>query len=470
MSTTRYAQVGMGARGEMYYQSLIDQFGDVSTVVAFCDLNQGRTDLAKAWTQSRGVAARTYSVEQFDRMVHETKPDVVIVTTKDSDHADYICRSLDLGCDVICEKPMTIDAASCQRIIDAQRRTGKQIIVTFNARYLPYAAQVKDLLMSGAIGEVLSVDFHWMLDVRHGADYFRRWHRQKENSGGLLVHKATHHFDLANWWLSSVPKSVFAQGQRRFYTPHTADRFGLSQRGERCLDCAEADNCRFHLDLRSSNNLQQLYVETEKHDGYFRDRCVFSEQIDIEDTMNLLIDYQNGVKMTYSLNAFMPWEGLTVNFNGTRGRIEHQVVQEPRVFDNGQPTMAFNERAVGQMKTPGISTVVYPHFGRVYAVDPWLGSTGKTHGGADELMLYDLFASQPPYQDKYQRKADHRAAAYSILIGIAADRSMDIDRQIAINELVHDLAMPDFPPMPTDEESLTFESVTEVQPMRPGWI
>ena len=69
------------------------------------------------------------------------------------------------------------------------------------------------------IGEVLSVDFHWMLDTRHGADYFRRWHRNKANSGGLIIHKATHHFDLINWLLSSVLETVYATGHFRFYRP-----------------------------------------------------------------------------------------------------------------------------------------------------------------------------------------------------------------------------------------------------------
>ena len=98
--------------------------------------------------------------------------------------------------------------------------------------------------MSGVIGEVLSLDFHWLLNIHHGADYFRRWHRNKENSGGLMVHKATHHFDLINWWLSSVPESVFAQGHRNFYTPKTADRYGLVNRTERCLTCPET-TCHF---------------------------------------------------------------------------------------------------------------------------------------------------------------------------------------------------------------------------------
>ena len=56
-----------------------------------------------------------------------------------------------------------------------------------------------------------------MLDTKHGADYFRRWHRDKAHSGGLLVHKASHHFDLVNWWIQSAPTRVFASGGLRFY-------------------------------------------------------------------------------------------------------------------------------------------------------------------------------------------------------------------------------------------------------------
>ena len=66
--------------------------------------------------------------------------------------------------------------------------------------------------MNDVIGEVKAVHFEWMLSTYHGADYFRRWHRDKRNSGGLLVHKSTHHFDLVNFWLNDKPKTVFAFG------------------------------------------------------------------------------------------------------------------------------------------------------------------------------------------------------------------------------------------------------------------
>ncbi|MCA9886701.1 MAG: Gfo/Idh/MocA family oxidoreductase, partial [Anaerolineae bacterium] len=147
----------------------------------------------------------------------ETKPDTVIVATIDAMHHHYIIRAMDLGCDVITEKPMTTDAAKLRAIFEAIDRTGRSLRVTFNYRYAPAYTQFRELIMNGAVGRPLLVDFSWMLDTSHGADYFRRWHREKENSGGLMVHKATHHFDLVNWWIDSYPQEVFALGSLGFY-------------------------------------------------------------------------------------------------------------------------------------------------------------------------------------------------------------------------------------------------------------
>ncbi|MCA9896490.1 MAG: Gfo/Idh/MocA family oxidoreductase, partial [Anaerolineae bacterium] len=194
-------------------------------------------------------------------------------------------------CDVITEKPMTTDAVKARRILDTQARTGRKVTVTFNYRYSPPRTQIKDLLMSGVIGEVTSVDFHWLLDTHHGADYFRRWHRNKENSGGLMVHKATHHFDLVNWWLSDVPRRVYADGARYFYRPETGDRYGLTARTDRCHTCPEANRCPFALKMADIPSLKALYLDSEQYDGYFRDRCVFSPEMNIEDNMNVVVDY-----------------------------------------------------------------------------------------------------------------------------------------------------------------------------------
>ncbi len=440
----KYALVGLGARAEMYYQAILKLYSEDCQLVGICDKNEGRLRLCQQEAERAGVAVPAYREKDFAQMIKENSPAGVIVTTIDCFHDEYICRAMEMGCDVITEKPMTIDEKKCQRIIDTQKKTGRQCTVTFNYRYAPPRAQVKELLMSGVIGNVLSVDFHWMLDQEHGADYFRRWHRNKKNSGGLLVHKATHHFDLVNWWLSTIPVSVFALGQRKFYTRQTAERLGLKKRADRCHDCPEISNCPFSLDLTSFQSLNRLYLQNEKYDGYFRDRCVFSEKIDIEDTMVATVDYQSGAKLSYSLNTFMPWEGYVVTFNGSRGRLEHKC--EEQVYISGDGTVP------GQLKKEGTWIKIYPLLESPYEVAVWGGEGG--HGGADPLMLQDIF--QPPDEpDKFMRRADFRAGAYSILCGIAANYSIESGKLIKIEKLIHDLDLPDYPPMPSDEAPMT---------------
>ena len=438
MAKKRYAIVGTGGRHAMYRDAIIRKFKRHSELVALCDNNEGRMRLSNRRIAEKGhPEVPTYSDADFDRLVAEVKPDVVIVTTRDSFHDKYIVRAMELGCDVVTEKPMTTDEKKCQRIVDTQKKTGRQVRVTFNYRYSPPRTQVKDLLMSGVIGRVISVDFHWLLDTRHGADYFRRWHRNKENSGGLMVHKATHHFDLVNWWISSAPEMVFAAGARRFYRPETAERYGLSKRTERCLDCPEKEKCRFFLDL-SRGGLKDLYLDNEQYDGYFRDRCVFSEKIDIEDTMNLVVRYRSGAHMSYSLNAFEPKEGFEVRFNGTRGRLEHTTLETSYV--SGEEGSKVHETI-----PRGTHILVFPHFGLPYPVEVWTAAGG--HGGGDEPLLESVFLPEPP-EDKYRRAASFAEGVYSILTGVAANRSMATGKPVMVDDLVKGIPEPNFTEMP----------------------
>jgi predicted dehydrogenase len=435
----RYAIVGTGSRSQMFQDAIETTHKEWAQLVAICDRNPGRLEVARERARSHGAEVPVaYSAADFERMIAEAKPDVVIVTTVDGAHHEYIIRAMELGCDTITEKPMTTTAAKCQAIIDARKRTGRSCRVTFNYRYSPPRTQVKDILMSGEIGDVLSVDFQWLLNTRHGADYFRRWHSQKEFSGGLMVHKATHHFDLVNWWLGAMPVSVTAAGKREFYTPQMAKRMGLKSHHERCLTCPEKDRCGFYMDLAGSPKLKKLYLDQEHHDGYFRDRCVWRPDIDIEDTMNVVARYDNGTMLSYSLNAFNAWEGYTIAFNGTKGRLEHSIVE--KIYVNGV------ESEQGGIANDGVTTRVIPLRGSAQVVKPWSGV--GSHGGGDKVMLDDIFMPSPP-ADKYLRAADERAGACSILVGIAANRCFETNQPVQIGDLVSGLTRPDFAPMPT---------------------
>jgi len=444
----RYAIVGTGSRHFMYQNAIERDYRQYAELVGLCDLNAGRIEHARARSKLNGATPpRGYAAADFDRMLAETKPDVVIVTTMDSTHDDYIVRAMEAGFDVITEKPMTTTAEKCQRILDAKKNTGRNLRVTFNYRYSPPRTQVKDILMSGEIGEVRSVDFHWLLNTHHGADYFRRWHGEKKNSGGLMVHKATHHFDLVNWWLGAMPVSVFATGKREFYTPEMARRFGLQSHHERCHTCPEKDKCGFFMDLAANPNLKALYLDQEKYDGYFRDQCVWNPRIDIEDTMNVLVKYDNNVSLAYSLNAFNAWEGYTIAFNGTLGRLEHSIAEQ--IYVSGTDTVQ------GGIAAGGISTRVIPLRGAPRTVQPWTGTGG--HGGGDKVMLDEIFLPEAP-ADKYRRASDERGGAASILVGIAANRCFETGQPVKVADLVSGLTPPDFAPMPARSGPLPMPS------------
>jgi predicted dehydrogenase len=441
----KYVEVGLGARCEMFTDALTKNFKTTSKLVAVCDINIGRLNLAVKKLKEFLPDIVGYEAKDFDRMLAEQKPDCVIVTTKDGTHDDYICRSLKAGCDVVTEKPMTIDEVKCQRIIDTVKQTGKKVRVTFNYRYSPPRTQIKELLTDGIIGKILSVDFHWLLDTNHGADYYRRWHSNKANSGGLMVHKATHHFDLVNWWLSSLPEFVFARGTRAFYNATQAKRYGLEKHSDRCSDCAVWSKCNFYLDMKKYKSLKLLYQDNEKYDKYFRDRCVFRDDIDIEDTMNVVVQYKSGAIMSYSLDSFMPYEGYKIAFNGTKGRLEHGCRESSYISGD--------DSVQGELAADDTYIKVYPHFKTAYDIE--VRAAQGDHGGGDMVMLNDIFGTPDP-QDPLARAADFSQGAFSILTGIAANKSMASGQMIKIADLIKGVEPPKMPKMQGEEDPIPY--------------
>lgn len=440
----RYAIVGTGSRSRMFQDAIETTYREHAQLVALCDKNPGRLELARRRSAAAGAPVPPgYAHTDFERMIAETKPDIVIVTTVDATHDEFVVRALELGCDAITEKPMTTTADKCQRILDATARTGRSVRVTFNYRYSPPRTQVKDLLMSGEIGDILSIDFHWLLNTHHGADYFRRWHGEKKHSGGLMVHKASHHFDLVNWWLGAVPETVWAVGKLHFYTPDTAKRFGLASHHERCRTCPEQAQCGFFLDLAAVPTLKELYLDQEQHDGYFRDQCVFNPRIDIEDTMNVMVRYDTGATLSYSLNAFNAWEGYHIAFNGTKGRLEHRIVEQ--TYINGRDAVQ------GGIAADGVSTRVIPLRGAARELTPWTGA--GSHGGGDKVMLDEIFLPSPP-ADKYLRASNEHAGAAAILVGVAANECFRSGQPVRIADLVTGFKRPAYAPMPTRQDPL----------------
>lgn len=404
----RVAIVGMGQRGTTTWgRDVRKTCGDFTQLVGLCDTNSARLAAAEEYLDEDVVVTT-----DLETLLEKAKPQTLVVSTRDDTHADIIIKALESGVDVITEKPMATTAEDCQRILEAERRTGRKVDVAFNYRFAPTSLKTKELLSSGRIGEITSVDFHWYLDTRHGADYFRRWHAYKQHSGSLFVHKATHHFDLLNWFIDADPARVHAQGSLRKYGKNGPFR------GQRCRGCEHANECEFYFDMSQTPLYDELYETPASEDGYIRDACVYREDIDIYDTMTALISYENDVQVSYSLNAFMPIEGYHLAFNGTQGRIEIRMY-EAQAFD--APVGTDEILILGTDRS--VERLMIEH-----------GQGG--HFGGDPLLHQSLFV--PDSEDPLQQRAGARAGAMSVLTGVAATKSVETGMPIDIASLLAD--------------------------------
>ncbi len=403
----KIAMVGTGVRGYgMWGKPLVDNYSKQLEFVALCDANIKRAEVVR---KKMNINVPLYHSRDFTKMINEQKPDTVIVTTTDCFHAPYTKKALELGCNVISEKPLVTDAKQAQEILDTEKKSGKKITTTFNARFGTSSEEIKRVISSGVLGKIISVEFQEYLDVDHGASYFRRWHGKKRYSGSLLVHKASHHFDQINWWIEDDPDVVFANGNVAFYGKNNAFR------NRNCRGCPFASKCDFYWDITKDKHMMDMYVSCENEDGYLRDGCVWDNEIDTYDSMTVEVKYKSGILLNYSLNAFMPYEGQSIAFNCERGRLDvRNYFRQPWEVD-----YAAEFRLTENFKKTKTWTVQRGEGG---------------HGGSDEKLKDLIFLQGKP--DPMGQLADSRAGVMSSLIGIAARQAIEKGQPVQIDDLV----------------------------------
>jgi predicted dehydrogenase len=421
----RLALVGTGIRGSTFWgKRVVNNYSDLVEFVGLCDINPGRVEFVKKYM---GVDCPSFT--DFEKMMNAVKPDTLIVTTVDATHHEFIIKGLRMGVDVITEKPLTTDEKKLAGILEAERESGRKLIVGFNYRYAPQVTKIKELLVNKRVGQITSVDFHWYLNTDHGASYFRRWHGLRDRSGTLLVHKATHHFDILNWWIDSEPVEVFAYGELEYY--------GINHpfRGDKCRGCPYQKQCKFYWDITKDQYLVDLYVANEQYDGYIRDNCLFRPEIDIYDKMAVQIKYANEVQVSYSLTTYSPYEGWRVAFNGFEGRIDSWLDipwrREERISQTElhAKEMSQNEESANSDFEEIMIMNTFGDYERVKVLQSDIG-----HGGGDQRLQDKIFRN-PDMPDPLKHAAGSRDGAMSILIGIAARKSIEEKRPVKISEL-----------------------------------
>jgi predicted dehydrogenase len=423
----RYAIAGVSGRAlGMFVKPIWSTFAGTCEVVGLLDRDPMRFETYRSRFPEHADVL-TYGEEEFDRMVDETRPDCVIVAGRDDTHARYIIAALERGLDVITEKPMVTTGEDSRRVMEAEKASKGNVIVTFNYRYGPVHTKIKELVADGKLGRITSIDLNWYLDTFHGSSYFKRWNRERELSGGLSVHKSTHHFDLVNWWIGQKPVEVFAYGALNYYgsegeaNPEKVD-------GRHCTDCESAGKCAYYSRWNSrSKNIRvpddhlgslEAVKSSFPYTEYRPDRCIFDSDIQIEDTYTATIRYNEGALLSYSVNFSLPYEGYRLAINGTKGRLE---------------SVEYHMPGRTPFPTPVQTIDFFPLFGSKETIHVVHKEGG--HGGGDPLLIEDLFLGEDMNRP-YRILSGAEDGAYSVATGEAVWRSVKEHRPVTIEEVL----------------------------------
>lgn len=422
----KYAICGLSNRAlGMFIRPLLNEFSTNNQIVALLDFDRTRfINCKQKYPHLNNVD--TYGPNEFEQMIKETEPDVLIVASRDDTHVDYIIKGLKHDLDVITEKPMVTTVEDAKKVLKAEAISKGKVTVTFNYRYSPIHRKIKELLLENKIGRITSIDLNWYIDTYHGASYFKRWNRKREHSGGLSIHKSTHHFDLVNWWLNQNPVEVFAYGALNYYGSE-GELNPLKEEDNRfCGTCHVKEKCDYYM--RWSSRSETMNVEDDhykqnemnenQYTNYRPDACIFDSEINIEDTYTATVKYDKGALLSYSINFSLPYEGYRLAINGTKGRIE---------------TQEFHAPSRVPFPVPEQTIEYFPLFGSKEIIH--VVHTPGGHGGGDPILLEDIFLGPDPRRS-YEILAGTVAGAYSIATGEAVWRSVKEKTPIKIESML----------------------------------
>ena len=401
------AIIGCGGRGADAYGSLINERKDRFKIVALCDK---RPLWLEKSGENFGVAKENLFLEE-KKFFKKKRADLLIVATPDDCHVRHALKGFKLGYDLMIEKPLSDDLSECKKLLKAQKKYGGKALVCHVLRYAPAFVKAKEVLVSGEIGELVSIDALERVGVSHHTHSYARgnW-RNRKVAAPMILAKCCHDLDLLQYYANSKCKTLSSVGDLRFFKPENKPEIAT----ERCLDCPQADTCPFSAkrqylnrflnepgleDVWPLNVIAVAPVTEEKIVKSLREgpygRCVFACDNDVVDHQLTLMTFENGVKASLTMTAFTAYGGRRITFYGTKGEL---------VLDEELGTLSL--RRFGQEReTIPMSTLMEKGYG---------------HGGGDAGLvnkLYDILSGN------VEADTTLEASIESHLIGIRAEES-----------------------------------------------
>lgn len=382
-----YVLIGAGNRAyELFIKPLLFEEYKESRIVGIYDVNVQRARFLSSLS--------LYPIPVYDdlrQVISNDNIDVIVILTPDYMHVPLIMSCLEHESAVImCEKPLCTTIEQAEWLYKLPCSKKERIKVLLNSRFMPQNLEIKNILESGIIGKPLFINYNWHVDIQHGVEYFRRWHSDNEKSGGMLVHKSCHHFDLLNWWLEDTPYSVSSMGSKLFYTTNQEIAYN-------CRNCLNP--CQFRMEISCSSLIKQMYFDNEYIDGYIRDKCIYRD-ITINDTLCSQIAYCNGTIVSYSINFYSPLNSWNLAIIGEHG------------------SLLIKESSTNNY----IDICIDTHYGKKKVVHVPKNS-GKHYGSDWELRKYIFSNNNENVFDNWMKLGNCNDGISAAIIGVLSSKS-----------------------------------------------
>jgi hypothetical protein len=377
--------IGAGNRGADAYAPYALQHPDRLNFVAVAEPNQERRT---RFAEAHGIPGQRRYATWEDLLARGKIADTALVCTPDQMHVAPALAALDLGYDVLLEKPMATTVGDCIRLVQAAHRTGRLLQVCHELRYTPFFETIHHIVVSGRLGEIITVEHRENVSYWHMAHSFVRgnW-RNKRLSSPMILAKCCHDLDILFWNLGPC-RQLSSFGSLIHFRPDKAPPGAA----ERCTaGCSVADTCpwyapRLYLDLTPLRRNAPGVEISDDYGGWPRSvvcddtspqalqraletgpfgRCVYHCDNDVVDNQIVSMTMDSGPSVGLFMHGHSHREGRTMRYDGSRATL--------------RAVFFFDEQRIE----------IHDHLtGEVQELQPELGPYGGTgHGGGDYGLM-----------------------------------------------------------------------------------
>jgi len=319
------AVVGAGRRAAQYFRYVPDDLRPLIRLTAIADPNESNRE---AFERLFSGGRRTHHYSDADDMLANQDLDAVIIASPNKYHARYTELAIAAGAHVLLEKPVATSVTECRDVWQAARAAGREasVMVGFVLRYTPFYSRIQEIVAAGELGTILAIDADENLGTGLTGLFHKSWRRRDDLSGGFLVEKCCHDFDILNWLIGSAPDRAYAIAKRTHFVPGATDARQARFDPEviRQIDVADFGdqeiNAAFPAPLEGSP---------------------YDFPSDSPDHTAVLLDFASGALGTFVACMGQPRTTRRIRIFGTNGDLEGDiddsriVVRQPHATDNG---------------------------------------------------------------------------------------------------------------------------------------